>query len=159
MNAHQHAFHKERLKYPLLKVKGEFVRVSWEEALNHIKENFTNIQVENGQNALAVYGGASITNEEAYLLGKFARVALRTKYIDYNGRFCMSAAASAASQTFGLDRGFTNSLSEIPLARCIILAGTNLAECQPTIIPYFERAKKTGPILSPSTPVKRPQQN
>ncbi|MDR7236621.1 assimilatory nitrate reductase catalytic subunit NasC [Neobacillus drentensis] len=147
MNAHQHAFHKERLKYPLLKVKGEFIRVSWEEALNHIKENFTNIQAENGQNALAVYGSASITNEEAYLLGKFARVALRTKYIDYNGRFCMSAAASAASQTFGLDRGFTNSLSEIPSTRCIILAGTNLAECQPTIIPYFERAKENGAYI------------
>ncbi|MBV7506618.1 nitrate reductase [Bacillus sp. sid0103] len=147
MNAHQHAFHKERLKFPLLKVNGEFVRVSWEEALEHIKENFTKIQKEAGHNALAVYGSASITNEEAYLLGKFARVALKTKYIDYNGRLCMSAAASAASQTFGLDRGFTNSLSEIPTTKCIILAGTNIAECQPTIMPYFERAKENGAYI------------
>ena len=147
MNAHQHAFHKERLKYPMVKVNGEFVRVSWEEALNHIKENFTKIQTESGQNALAVYGSASITNEEAYLLGKFARVALKTKYIDYNGRLCMSAAASAANQTFGLDRGFTNSLAEISSTRCIILAGTNIAECQPTIMPYFERAKENGAYI------------
>lgn len=147
MNAHQHAFSRERLKYPMLKVNGEFVRISWEEALNRIKENFTRIQAENGQNALAVYGSASITNEEAYLLGKFARVALKTKYIDYNGRLCMSAAASAASQTFGMDRGFTNSLSEIPFTRCIILAGTNIAECQPTIMPYFEKAKNNGAYI------------
>ncbi|PGY08178.1 molybdopterin oxidoreductase family protein [Bacillus sp. AFS031507] len=147
MNAHQHAFHKDRLKYPLLKVNGEFVRVSWETALNEIKENFTKIQAESGLNALAVYGSASITNEEAYLLGKFARVALKTKYIDYNGRLCMSAAASAASQTFGLDRGFTNSLAEIPSTRCIILAGTNIAECQPTIMPYFEKAKDNGTYI------------
>ncbi|MEH7306665.1 assimilatory nitrate reductase catalytic subunit NasC [Neobacillus drentensis] len=147
MNAHQHAFHKERLKFPLLKVNGEFVRVSWVEALEYIKENFTKIQKESGHNALAVYGSASITNEEAYLLGKFARVALKTKYIDYNGRLCMSAAASAASQTFGLDRGFTNSLSEIPSTKCIILAGTNIAECQPTIMPYFERAKENGAYI------------
>ncbi|MDR7001119.1 nitrate reductase [Neobacillus niacini] len=147
MNAHQHAFSRERLKYPMLKVKGEFVRISWEEALHHIKENFTRIQREDGQNALAVYGSASITNEEAYLLGKFARVALKTKYIDYNGRLCMSAAASAANQTFGMDRGFTNSLSEIPFTRCIILAGTNIAECQPTIMPYFEKAKENGAYL------------
>ncbi|MEH7480980.1 nitrate reductase [Neobacillus drentensis] len=147
MNAHQHAFHKDRLKYPLLKVNGEFVRVSWETALNEIKENFTKIQAESGLNALAVYGSASITNEEAYLLGKFARVALKTKYIDYNGRLCMSAAASAASQTFGLDRGFTNSLAEIPSTRCIILAGTNIAECQPTIMPYFEKAKENGTYI------------
>ncbi|TDL74625.1 nitrite reductase [Rhodococcus qingshengii] len=147
MNAHQHSFHHERLKYPLLKRNGEFVRVSWEEALGHIKNNFTRIQEEDGLNALAVYGSASITNEEAYLLGKFARVALKTRYIDYNGRLCMSAAASAASQTFGMDRGFTNSLQEIPFTRCIILAGTNIAECQPTIMPYFEKAKEKGAYI------------
>ncbi|PLS02256.1 assimilatory nitrate reductase catalytic subunit NasC [Neobacillus cucumis] len=147
MNAYQHAFNRERLKYPMLKVNGEFVRITWEQALEYIKNNFTRIQEEDGLNALAVYGSASITNEEAYLLGKFARVALKTKYIDYNGRLCMSAAASAASQTFGMDRGFTNSLSEIPFTRCIILAGTNIAECQPTIMPYFEEAKANGAFL------------
>ncbi|GAA3328248.1 hypothetical protein GCM10020331_071450 [Ectobacillus funiculus] len=142
MNAHQHALHSDRVTYPLLKVNGEFVRISWEQALEKIRENFTSIQAEDGNDALAVYGSASITNEEAYLLGKFARVALQTKYIDYNGRLCMSAAASAASQTFGMDRGFTNSMSEISNVRCIILAGTNIAECQPTMMPYFERAKE-----------------
>ena len=69
MNAHQHSLHKDRLKYPLLKVNGEFTRISWEQALNHIKENFSNIQTEDGMDALAVYGSASVTNEEAYLLG------------------------------------------------------------------------------------------
>lgn len=147
INAHQHAFHHDRLKYPLLKVNGEFVQISWKQAIDHIKENFTKIQAEDGLNALAVYGSASITNEEAYLLGKFARVALKTKYIDYNGRFCMSAAASAASLTFGMDRGLTNTLKEIPFSRVIILAGTNIAECQPTIMPYFEKAKDNGSYI------------
>lgn len=147
MNAHQHALHKDRIKYPLLKKNGEFVRISWEETLSHIKENFTKIQAEDGVNALSVYGSASISNEEAYLLGKFARVALKTRYIDYNGRLCMSAAASAASQTFGMDRGLTNSLSEVPFTKCIILAGTNIAECQPTIMPYFEQAKQNGAYI------------
>ena len=59
----------------------------------------------------------------------------------------MSAAASAASQTFGMDRGLTNSLSEIPFTKCIILAGTNIAECQPTIMPYFEKAKENGAFI------------
>ncbi|WP_141432815.1 molybdopterin oxidoreductase family protein [Bacillus sp. 03113] len=147
MNAYQHALHSDRIKYPLLKVNNSFVRITWEQALNHIKENFTKIQVEDGHNALSVYGSASITNEEAYLLGKFARVALKTKYIDYNGRLCMSAAATAANQTFGMDRGITNSLSEIPFTRCILLVGTNIAECQPTIMTYFERAKENGTFI------------
>jgi assimilatory nitrate reductase catalytic subunit len=147
INAHQHTFHKDRLKYPMIKVNGEFVRATWEEALAVIKENIQTIQARDGKDAMAVYGSASITNEEAYLLGKFARVALQTKYIDYNGRLCMSAAASAASQTFGMDRGFTNSLGEIPSSRCIILAGTNIAECQPTIMAYFEKAKENGAFI------------
>ncbi|MFC0270409.1 molybdopterin oxidoreductase family protein [Metabacillus herbersteinensis] len=147
MNAHQHTFHQDRIKYPLLKVNGEFVRISWQEALDHIKKQFTEIQAVDGQDAVSVYGSASITNEEAYLLGKFARVALKTRYIDYNGRLCMSAAATAANQTFGLDRGLTNALTEVPFTRVIILAGTNIAECQPTIMPYFEKAKENGAFI------------
>jgi assimilatory nitrate reductase catalytic subunit len=147
MNAHQHPFHQDRITHPLLKVNGEFVRISWQEALAHIKEQFTEIQAVDGLDALSVYGSASITNEEAYLLGKFARVALKTRYIDYNGRLCMSAAATAANQTFGLDRGLTNALTEVPFTRVIILAGTNIAECQPTIMPYFEKAKENGAYI------------
>ncbi len=146
-NAYQHAVTKERVKQPLLNVNGAFVPVSWSEALQIIKEKFTAIQQEDGYNALGVYGGGSLTNEEAYLLGKFARVALQTKYIDYNGRFCMSAAASAANQAFGIDRGLTNQLSEILQARCIILAGTNIAECQPTLMPYFTKARENGAFI------------
>ncbi|WP_026584542.1 assimilatory nitrate reductase catalytic subunit NasC [Bacillus sp. J33] len=154
MNAHQHTMHPERLKYPLLKEGGKFKQVSWEKALDVIKERFRSIQCEYGPNALSVYGGGSLTNETAYLLGKFARVALRTKYIDYNGRFCMSSAASAANHAFGVDRGMTNGLNDIPLAECIILAGTNIAECQPTLLPYFEKAKENGSFIIAIDPRK-----
>jgi len=147
MNAHQHVLNSSRITRPLLKKNGEFMPVSWGEALNYIKDQVTMIQAEHGHDAMAVYGSASITNEEAYLLGKFARVGLQTKYIDYNGRLCMSAAATAANQTFGADRGLTNPLSDIPHTRVIILAGTNIAECQPTIMPYFEKAKENGAYI------------
>ncbi|MBM7553365.1 assimilatory nitrate reductase catalytic subunit [Thalassobacillus pellis] len=147
MNAHQHVFHNERITEPLLNVDGEFIPIGWEEALEVISRNFATIQREDGPHALSVYGSASLTNEEAYLLGKFARVALKTKHIDYNGRYCMSSAASAANQSFGIDRGLTNPLQDISHTRCIILAGTNIAECQPTIMPYFEQAKENGAFI------------
>lgn len=147
LNAHQHTFHTDRITHPLLKKDGEFVEVSWDVALQYIAKNIHDIQNEHGKNAMSVYGSASITNEEAYLMGKFARVALQTKYIDYNGRLCMSAAASAGAQTFGMDRGLTNRLEEVMYAECIILAGTNIAECQPTIMPYFEQAKENGAFI------------
>ena len=45
---------------------------------------------------------AALTNEKAYALGKFARVALGTANIDCNGRFCMSPAAAAGLRAFGV---------------------------------------------------------
>lgn len=147
MNAYQHAFHPERIRYPMKKVKDQWIRIDWPEALELIRERFTSLQQAHGRDALGVYGGGSLTNESAYLLGKFARVALQTKYIDYNGRFCMSAAAAAGNQVFGIDRGLTNQLGEIPMTRCIVLVGTNVAECQPTLMPYFAQAKENGAVI------------
>lgn len=147
MSAYQHAVHPDRVKYPMKKVNGQFIRIDWKEALEIIGKNIKQIQHEHGQDAMGVYGGGSLTNESAYLLGKFARVALQTKYIDYNGRFCMSAAATAANQSLGIDRGLTTALSDIPMAQCIILAGTNVADCQPTLMPYFAQAKENGAFI------------
>ena len=57
-----------------------------------------------GKDAFAIFGGASLTNEKSYLLGKFARVALGTRHIDYNGRLCMVSAGTAYKMAFGVDR-------------------------------------------------------
>ncbi|QNR65896.1 molybdopterin oxidoreductase family protein [Paenibacillus peoriae] len=147
MNAHQHATHAERLVQPLIRKEGKLVPVKWEEALDTIASSFSTLLSTQGADAIGIYGGGSLSNETAYLLGKFARVALGTRYIDYNGRFCMSAAASAGSKVFGVDRGLTCRLADIPLARCIVLAGTNIAECQPTLMPYFHEAKENGAFI------------
>ncbi|WP_248927388.1 assimilatory nitrate reductase catalytic subunit NasC [Paenibacillus hamazuiensis] len=144
LNAHAHTIDERRLKYPMIRVGGKLQSQSWEEALDWIRGQIQDVQQRYGRDAVGVYGGGSLTNEECYLLGKFARVALQTKYIDYNGRFCMSAAAGASNLTFGVDRGLTNPLEEVPLAKCIILAGTNIAECQPTIMQYFRKARSEG---------------
>lgn len=147
MNAYQHALSKERLTEPMMKKNGEFIKVSWDEAFSYIAKKIISLQQTYGKDAIGVYGGGSLTNETAYLLGKFARVALQTKYIDYNGRFCMSAAASAGNKAFGIDRGLTNPLSEVRQSECLILAGTNIAECQPTLMPYFRDAKDNGAYI------------
>lgn len=145
--AHSHVVNDARLRTPLLKVGPSFTPISWETAYEWIHETITRIQHQYGKDAIGVYGSGALTNEKSYLLGKFARVALETKYIDYNGRYCMSSAASASNQAFGIDRGLTNPLGDIPKAKCIILAGTNVAECQPTMMPYFRKAKANGSTL------------
>lgn len=147
MNAYQHALSMDRITDPMIKKNGEFIKVSWEEAFSHIAEKITALQQSFGKDVIGVYGGGSLTNETAYLLGKFARIALQTKYIDYNGRFCMSAAATASNKAFGIDRGLTNPLSEIRESECLMLVGTNIAECQPTLMPYFRDAKENGAYM------------
>ncbi|GAX91410.1 molybdopterin oxidoreductase family protein [Effusibacillus lacus] len=142
--AHEHARHRERLTMPLLRKGGELTMVSWEEALSAVADRIRTIQQRYGSDAFAVFGGGSLTNEKAYLLGKFARVALRTKNIDYNGRYCMSSAATAMNKVFGVDRGMTVPLSDIPLAKLILIVGANIADCQPTMLPYLRQAQKNG---------------
>lgn len=156
VEAHVHALDHQRLTQPLLRRNGDWVAISWEEALEWFRDRVEETQERYGKDAVGVYGGGSLTNEEAYLLGKFARVALQTRYIDYNGRFCMSSAATAANQALGVDRGLTNPLSDIPAASCIILAGANIAECQPTMMPYFRQAKANGATLIAIDPRETP---
>lgn len=152
LNSHQHAIHPSRITIPLVRSDApgaeRWTPIEWPEAIDRIGEAIERIQASRGRNAVGVYGGGSLTNEVCYLLGKFARVALRTKYIDYNGRYCMSSAATAAKRAFGLDRGMTMPLDEIPNAEAIILSGTNIAECQPTMMPYLLQAKKNGAFIA-----------
>lgn len=105
---------------------------AWPESLDDIAARIRQLQERYGPDSVAVFGGGSLTNEVCYLLGKFARVALRSRYVDYNGRYCMSSAAAAQQLAFGIDRGLPFPLEDIPQADYLILAGTNIAECQPT---------------------------
>lgn len=146
----QHVKHNERILEPLRRSGPGMTKwrpADWTEALDRIAGSIRDIQDRYGNDAVAVYGGGSLTNEVSYLLGKFTRVALRSRYIDYNGRYCMSSAAAASNKAFGLDRGMTMPLSEIPKSKYIILAGTNVAECQPTFMPYLMEAKKNGATI------------
>ncbi|BCJ85191.1 formate dehydrogenase subunit alpha [Effusibacillus dendaii] len=142
--AHEHSRHWERLTLPLIRKNGQLTIAAWEEALSEIVHRFQSIQTKYGCDAVSVFGGGSLTNEKAYLLGKFARIALRTRNIDYNGRYCMSSAATAMNKTFGIDRGMTIPLHDIPLAKMILIVGANVADCQPTMLPYFRQAQKNG---------------
>ena len=87
--------HPDRLLAPLLRDASGFRPVPWSEALSFTATRLRQIQERHGRDAVAVFGGASLTTEKAYLLGKFSRVALGTRHIDYNGRLCMVSAGTA----------------------------------------------------------------
>nr|WP_309687949.1 molybdopterin oxidoreductase family protein [Armatimonas sp.] len=146
--------HPERLTMPLMRdTKGAPLHpVSWEEALTRITQKVQRLQQEMGNDAIGVFGGGGLTNEKVYLLGKFARVALGTRQIDYNGRFCMSSAAAAGNQAFGLDRGMPFPLEDIPKADTLLLIGANPAETMPPLMQYFDAQRERGGALIVADP-------
>src|SRR6185436_7419003 len=114
--------HPDRLLAPLLRGAEGFRQATWDEALDFTVRRLRDVLEKYGKDAVAMYGGASLTTEKAYLLGKFARVALGTRHIDYNGRLCMVSAGTAYKLAFGVDRA-PNPWSDIPLADVLLLAG------------------------------------
>ncbi len=137
--------HPERLLSPLARnEKGKLVPVTWDEALNRIVVNFTETQINFGNDAVGLFGSGALTNEKTYLLGKFARLALGTANIDYNGRFCMSTAAAANNKAFGIDRGLPFPLEDIPNAEVILMVGSNTAETMPPLMQYIEAQRVKG---------------
>jgi len=126
--------HPERLTTPLVRERaGEPLRpAGWEEALDRVAVAMLRCQERHGHEAVGLFGGGGLTNEKAYSLGKFARVALRTPSIDYNGRFCMSSAATAVQRAFGLDRGLPFPLEDIAATGALLLVGSTLTESLPT---------------------------
>jgi assimilatory nitrate reductase catalytic subunit len=125
--------HPERLTTPLL--HGE--PVTWAQALDFVADAVRALQEKHGRDAVAVYGGGGLTNEKGYALGRFARVALGTRYVDYNGRFCMSSAAAAGIRAFGVDRGLPFPLSDLGEADTLLLVGANIAETMPPLGRYL----------------------
>ena len=145
--------HPDRLLSPLVRnAAGELVPSSWDEALDRVGEAFLKTRAEFGADAVGIFGGGSLTNEKAYLLGKFARVALGTANIDYNGRFCMSSAAAAGIRALGMDRGLPFPLEDIAKAEVVLLSGANVAETMPPIMQYFEAQRASGGVMVVSDP-------
>jgi assimilatory nitrate reductase catalytic subunit len=120
-----------------------FSAMPYDEAIKRVASEIDRIQSAYGRDAFGVLSGASLTTEKAYLMGKFARVALKTRYIDYNGRLCMVSAGAANKKTFGIDRS-ANPWNDILKAEAIIIAGSNTAECSPITTNYVWQARENG---------------
>jgi assimilatory nitrate reductase catalytic subunit len=138
--------------------EGGFRPIPYDQAINRVASETQRIQSAYGNDAFAVLSGASLTIEKAYLMGKFARVALRTAYIDYNGRLCMVSAAAGNKKAFGIDRA-ANPWSDILKTEIVWISGANVAECAPITTNYVWQARENGAkiiVVDPRiTPVAR----
>ena len=137
---------------------GGFRPIAYERAIERTAGEIRRIQESYGRDAMAVLSGASLTTEKAYLVGKFAHMALGTSNIDYNGRLCMVSAGAGNSKAFGVDRA-ANPWSDILGAELIWISGANVAECAPITTDYVWQARERGArviVVDPRlTPIAR----
>ena len=85
-NLHEHVVSDKRLTSPMLKKDGQLQEVSWDEAIQAAADKFKAIIKEHGPDSVAVLASAKVTNEENYLIQKFARAALGTNNVDHCAR-------------------------------------------------------------------------
>jgi NADH-quinone oxidoreductase subunit G len=123
------ANHEERLKQPLIRKNGKLLPATWEEAFALIGKKFAEVRDKDGGRAIGVIGSTRTTNEEAYLLSKFARVVLKTNNVDHHRTADFPAFATAV-------RGKANAtatMADVFTAPAILLIGNDPTEQHPLL--------------------------
>jgi predicted molibdopterin-dependent oxidoreductase YjgC len=85
-NAHEFIQSPKRLTKPLLRTRGVLTEVSWDEALDYTASKLREIKSAHGGDAIGFFASAKVTNEENYLIQKFARAAVGTNNVDHCAR-------------------------------------------------------------------------
>ncbi|MGO4255255.1 molybdopterin oxidoreductase family protein [Marmoricola sp. RAF53] len=138
----------DRITEPLVRgASGELEPATWQDALAYVARRVLALQEAHGRDTIGVFGGGGLTNEKAYQLGKFTRTVLRTRHIDYNGRFCMSSAAAAGNRAFGIDRGLPFPVADIGSADAVLLLGSNVADTMPPFVQHLAGVRERGGLV------------
>ena len=149
--AHEFIHSKDRLTWPLIKRGGVFVESTWEEAYHLITEKLKSYKPEE----FGCLASAKASNEDNYIMQKFARVALLTNSVDNCARLCHSSTVAALSQVFG-SGAMTNSILDLETASCIFIIGSNTFEQHPLIARRLVIARKKGARIIYADPRRTP---
>jgi formate dehydrogenase alpha subunit len=139
--------HPERLTSPLIKKNGELKEASWDEALELVAKKLRGYTPDE----VGVIASAKCTNEENYVMQKFARAVLGTNNVDHCARLCHAPTVAGLVQSFG-SGAMTNSINEIGDAACILAIGTNTTEDHPIIGMEVKKAVNGGGKLIVANP-------
>ncbi|AGB36609.1 formate dehydrogenase subunit alpha [Natronococcus occultus] len=139
---------EDRLEQPLVRDResGELREAGWEEALERLVDGLTGIREEHGADALACFASSKCTNEENYLLQKFARQVLGTKNVDNCARLCHSSTVAALKQTVGYG-AMTNRIEDVANADCYLITGSNTTESHPVLATRIKQNVRDGADL------------
>jgi len=123
------AHHKERLTTPLIRKNGKLNPATWEEAFEMIGKRFAEVRDKDGGQAIGVIGSNRTTNEENYLLSKFARTVLKTNNVDHHRTADYPALAAALHGKPGM----TASMRDVYTAPAILLIGNDPTNQHPLL--------------------------
>lgn len=132
---------EERLTKPLIRDGNHFREAEWEEAIQLVAKRLTEIKDSDGPDATGFISSSKCTNEESYLMQKFARAVIGTNNIDNCSRYCQSPATQGLFRTVGYG-GDSGSIRDIAQADLVIAIGTNTAESHPVLATRVKRAQK-----------------
>ncbi len=126
----------DRLKRPLIRTspKGaapEFREASWDEAISLAAEKFSAAR-DNAPDSFAVLSSARCTNEENYVVQKFARAGIGTNNVDHCARLCHASTVTGLMMAFG-SGAMTNTIADLENAEIIFVIGSNTTESHPII--------------------------
>ena len=144
-----------RLTSPLIKEKGSFIKASWDKALGKVSDELIELIKKYGPDSIGLFSSAKATNEENYLMMKFARAAIGTNNIDHCARLCHASTVTGLVKTFG-SGAMTNSQNEFEDAKAILLTGSNPTEQHPMVGAKIRRAVEKGAKLIVVDPRKIP---
>ncbi len=134
-------YHKDRLKHPMIRQKGEHLPVSWETAVSHVASRFRHVIKEYGPGAVAFYGGAINLTEEYYIMNKLMKAAIGTNNVECSTRICMASTAVGFVSTLGADAPPT-CYADVDLSDLFLIAGSNLAVTAPVLFRRIQAAIK-----------------
>jgi len=139
--AHTFAHHPERLMTPLLRRGKHLMPVSWNEALAYVAAG-----LERHRGRSFVVASSRCTNEESYLLQKWARAGLHTNNVDCCARVCHAPSAAGMRRSFGTGAA-TNSFADIEVADLLFVCGANATEGHPVVGARIRQAVLGGARL------------
>ena len=131
----------DRVTRPLVKRKDTFGEVSWEEALEQAAIGLKRVKDERGPGSLAVLGSSKSTNEDNYILQRFARTVLSTNNIDNGARLYSSASRVGLGSSLGFS-GTTNYLNDLEQTDLILVVGADPEASAPVVSYAIKRAVK-----------------
>jgi formate dehydrogenase major subunit len=136
----------DRITHPMIRRNGRWAAVSWSEAISYVAERLARIRERDGPDSIGVLGSARATNEENYIIQKFARVVLRTNNVDCCARVCHAPTAAAMGMMLGAGAA-TNSYNDIEAARTILVVGANATDNHPIVGARIKQAALRGARL------------